>query len=149
MWTAWDLARGAVEVRGVLDSVVVVIDPVTNPDGRDRYVQWFHSVMSATPNANPQAREHDEPWPGGRFNHYYFDLNRETKLLRCSSSEPSHQARYPSSHPVSQLPLYPTDRLRAFIRLMAGALLAGFVVKPSGLFDDVRRIAPTRGEGQG
>ncbi len=77
MWTAWDLARGAPEVRGVLDSVVVVMDPVSNPDGRDRYVQWFHSVMSASPNANPQAREHDEPWPGGRFNHYYFDLNRD------------------------------------------------------------------------
>ncbi|HYJ78278.1 MAG TPA: M14 metallopeptidase family protein, partial [Longimicrobiaceae bacterium] len=77
MWTAWDLARGAPEVRGVLDSVVVVIDPVTNPDGRDRYVNWYRSVRGERPNPNPQSREHREPWPGGRFNHYLFDLNRD------------------------------------------------------------------------
>lgn len=77
LWTAWDLARDAAEVRGVLDSLVVIIDPVTNPDGRDRYVNWFQSVVGAAPNVNPQAREHREPWPGGRFNHYLFDLNRD------------------------------------------------------------------------
>ncbi len=77
MWTAWDLARGAAEVRGVLDSVVVIIDPVTNPDGRDRYVSWYRSVRGARPNPDPQSREHREPWPGGRFNHYLFDLNRD------------------------------------------------------------------------
>jgi hypothetical protein len=77
MWTAWDLAREAPEVRGVLDSLVVIIDPVTNPDGRDRYVQWFTSVVGAAPNPNPESREHQEPWPGGRFNHYLFDLNRD------------------------------------------------------------------------
>jgi hypothetical protein len=77
LWTAWDLARDSEEVRGVLDSLVVVIDPVANPDGRDRYVHWFHSVRGERPNPNPQAREHREPWPGGRFNHYLFDLNRD------------------------------------------------------------------------
>ncbi|HEU4559964.1 MAG TPA: M14 family zinc carboxypeptidase, partial [Longimicrobium sp.] len=77
MWTAYDLARGAAEVRGVLDSVVVIIDPVTNPDGRDRYVSWYRSVRGARPNPDPQSREHREPWPGGRFNHYLFDLNRD------------------------------------------------------------------------
>ena len=77
MWTAWDLAREAPEVRGVLDSVVVVMDPVTNPDGRDRYVGWFRSVRGVRPDPDPQAREHREPWPGGRFNHYLFDLNRD------------------------------------------------------------------------
>ncbi|MDP9349125.1 MAG: zinc carboxypeptidase, partial [Gemmatimonadota bacterium] len=77
LWTAWDLARGAPEVAGVLDSVVVLMDPVANPDGRDRYVQWFNSVVGERPNPSPQAREHREPWPGGRFNHYYFDLNRD------------------------------------------------------------------------
>lgn len=77
MWTAWDLAREAPEVAGVLDSLVVIIDPAANPDGRDRYVQWFNSVVGARPNPSPQAREHREPWPGGRFNHYLFDLNRD------------------------------------------------------------------------
>ncbi len=77
LWTAYDLARGASDVRGVLDSVVVIIDPVVNPDGRDRYVNWYRSVRGEKPNPDPQSREHREPWPGGRFNHYLFDLNRD------------------------------------------------------------------------
>jgi hypothetical protein len=76
-WTAWDLARGAPEVAGVLDSAVVVIDPVANPDGRDRYVQWYRSVAGDLPNPDPRVREHREPWPGGRYNHFLFDLNRD------------------------------------------------------------------------
>lgn len=60
-----------------LQDVVVVIDPCMNPDGRDRYVHWYRETAGETPNPNPEAREHDEPWPGGRTNHYYFDLNRD------------------------------------------------------------------------
>ena len=77
MWTAWDLARGAEAVRGVLDSLVVVLDPVVNPDGRDRYVNFYRGARGAVPNPDPQSREHQEPRPGGRTNHYYFDLNRD------------------------------------------------------------------------
>ena len=60
-----------------LQNTVVVIDPCLNPDGRDRYVNWFTSVVGAQPNPNLDAREHSEPWPGGRSNHYNFDLNRD------------------------------------------------------------------------
>jgi hypothetical protein len=60
-----------------LKNTVVVIDPCLNPDGRDRYVNFYNSVKGAKPDANPSAREHSEPWPGGRVNHYYFDLNRD------------------------------------------------------------------------
>jgi hypothetical protein len=60
-----------------LKNTVVVIDPCLNPDGRDRYVNYFNSVVGKTPNADPTSREHIEPWPGGRPNHYYFDLNRD------------------------------------------------------------------------
>lgn len=77
MWTAWDLAAGRESVAGVLDSVVVVIDPAVNPDGRDRYVDWYRRARAHPANANPEAREHWEPWPGGRTNHYLFDLNRD------------------------------------------------------------------------
>ncbi|MFP4235204.1 MAG: hypothetical protein ACLFUG_09760, partial [Nitriliruptoraceae bacterium] len=48
-----------------------------NPDGRERYVQGYRQRRGAQPNPDPDAREHDEPWPGGRFNHYLFDLNRD------------------------------------------------------------------------
>jgi hypothetical protein len=60
-----------------LSKAVVVIDPCINPDGRDRYVNWQNGVSGTRPDADPQTREHREPWPGGRVNHYYFDLNRD------------------------------------------------------------------------
>jgi hypothetical protein len=77
MWTAWDLLRGTTESAAILDSLVVVLDPVVNPDGRDRYVEWYRSVAGATPNPDPRSREHREPWPTGRYNHYLVDLNRD------------------------------------------------------------------------
>jgi hypothetical protein len=60
-----------------LQNTVVIIDPCLNPDGRDRYVNWFNSIVGKNPNPNPEAREHYEPWPTGRVNHYNFDLNRD------------------------------------------------------------------------
>src|SRR5215208_1181585 len=53
-----------------LQNTVVVIDPCINPDGRDRYVNWFNSITGAKYNPSLDAREHREPWPGGRTNHY-------------------------------------------------------------------------------
>lgn len=60
-----------------LSNTIVVIDPCVNPDGRDRYVNWYNSVAGVKPNPDPTSREHSEPWPGGRSNHYNFDLNRD------------------------------------------------------------------------
>ncbi|MCC8424404.1 M14 family metallopeptidase [Mucilaginibacter sp. UR6-11] len=60
-----------------LANTVVVIDPCLNPDGHERYVNFYNSVKGAVPDPDPAAREHAEPWPGGRVNHYYFDLNRD------------------------------------------------------------------------
>ncbi len=77
LWTAWDLAGGDPEAARVLDSLVVLIDPVANPDGRDRYVNWYRTVRGDAPNPEPAAAEHAPPWPGGRGNHYLFDLNRD------------------------------------------------------------------------
>ena len=60
-----------------LKNTVVIIDPCINPDGRDRYVNWFNSIGGRNADPQPFVREHSEPWPGGRSNHYYFDLNRD------------------------------------------------------------------------
>jgi len=60
-----------------LKNTVVIIDPCVNPDGRDRYVNWFNSIAGANYDPRLDAREHREPWPGGRTNHYNFDLNRD------------------------------------------------------------------------
>jgi hypothetical protein len=60
-----------------LENTVVIMDPCINPDGRDRYANWINQVIGTTPNPSTDAKEHNEPWPGGRPNHYYFDLNRD------------------------------------------------------------------------
>jgi hypothetical protein len=62
---------------GWLQNTVVLLDPLLNPDGRERYVQWYKQTAGADINPRPEARTHHEPWPGGRSNHYYFDLNRD------------------------------------------------------------------------
>ncbi|MEK6254986.1 MAG: M14 family zinc carboxypeptidase, partial [Gemmatimonadales bacterium] len=77
LWTAYDLAVEAEGAEGILDSLVVVIDPMANPDGRDRYVQWYRGTRGVRPNPEAASREHNPPWPGGRYNHYLFDLNRD------------------------------------------------------------------------
>ncbi len=60
-----------------LKNVVVIMDPSVNPDGRDRYVNWYNQVKASPYNSSLDATEHHEPWPGGRPNHYLFDLNRD------------------------------------------------------------------------
>jgi hypothetical protein len=60
-----------------LENTVVIMDPCINPDGRDRYVNWYNQVKSTPFNTSQDAKEHQEPWPGGRANHYLFDLNRD------------------------------------------------------------------------
>lgn len=60
-----------------LSHTVVIIDPCVNPDGRDRYANWYNRVKATPYNADQDAAEHHEPWPGGRPNHYLFDLNRD------------------------------------------------------------------------
>jgi len=78
MWTLFDMVDPAnTKTKEWLKNSVVVIDPCLNPDGRDRYVNFYNSVRGMAPDASPNSREHLEPWPGGRVNHYYFDLNRD------------------------------------------------------------------------
>lgn len=60
-----------------LNNIVVIMTPCLNPDGRDRYVNWYNSIVGKKFNSDPQSREHGEPWPQGRSNHYNFDLNRD------------------------------------------------------------------------
>lgn len=78
MLTLYELVNPANnKTKEWLKNTVVVIDPCINPDGRDRYVNWFNSVVGKNFNPHLEAREHREPWPGGRTNHYNFDLNRD------------------------------------------------------------------------
>ena len=65
------------ERKDLLKNTVVIIDPCINPDGRDRYVNWYNETASQPYDIDRKASEHHEPWPGGRPNHYLFDLNRD------------------------------------------------------------------------
>ncbi len=78
MQTAYRLVAGTdSETKNMLQNSVVIIDPMINPDGRDRYVYWYKSSQANILNTNYEDLEHDEIWPGGRTNHYWFDLNRD------------------------------------------------------------------------
>src|SRR5688572_15297410 len=70
-------ASGDPEVAGWLERAVVIVDPLLNPDGHERYAAWFRSVAGPVPDPDPEAREHRPPWPSGRTNHWYADLNRD------------------------------------------------------------------------
>lgn len=84
---AWHLATSSdPEVVERLDDVVVLIDPSLNPDGMGRYAAWATSRRSETPVADEAHQEHDQPWPSGRGNHYWFDLNRDWLLLQHPAS---------------------------------------------------------------
>ncbi len=78
MRTLYELVRpDNAESKVWLENTVVIMDPMLNPDGRERYVTWFQQMQGAEINPKIEAREHHEPWPGGRSNHYMFDLNRD------------------------------------------------------------------------
>ncbi|CAN5855830.1 M14 family zinc carboxypeptidase [soil metagenome] len=70
-------ARGNADVDVTLRDALVIIDPMQNPDGRQRFVTSNLLGRALEPDPNPQSAEHDEPWPGGRSNHYLFDMNRD------------------------------------------------------------------------
>jgi hypothetical protein len=78
MQVAYELAASEdPKVKEWLDNAVVIIDPLENPDGRERYVQFYRTAQGAEPRGDRFSAEHDEHWPGGRYNHYLFDLNRD------------------------------------------------------------------------
>ena len=68
------------DVTDLLDEVVVLVDPMQNPDGRHRFLQQIAEHRATTPNVDDQSLMHTGYWPGGRTNHYLFDLNRDWTL---------------------------------------------------------------------
>ncbi len=64
-------------VDEVLKNFVIIMAPCYNPDGRDRFANWVNGNRGYNPTSDTDDLEHNEPWPGGRTNHYWFDLNRD------------------------------------------------------------------------
>jgi Zinc carboxypeptidase len=76
--TLYEIAKpGNKKIQSFLENTVVIIDPCINPDGYSRYSHWQWNVNNKIVNPNSATLEHNEPWPGGRVNHYLFDLNRD------------------------------------------------------------------------
>jgi len=75
---AWYLAYSEDEqVRAWLDEMVIVMEPIINPDGGARFAHWVNMHKGRNPSADPNDREHNEGWPYGRTSYYWFDLNRD------------------------------------------------------------------------
>jgi zinc carboxypeptidase len=91
MLTAYHLvaSRNDKLVDEILANVLVILDPAQNPDGRARFVHNFEIAEGLKADPSQLAAEHNEPWPGGRTNHYYFDLNRDWFAM----SQPETQGR--------------------------------------------------------
>jgi hypothetical protein len=94
MLTAYHLlaAKNDRMVDAIFAKDLVIIDPLQNPDGRARFVQNFEIAKGVAPDSDPFAAEHNEPWPGGRTNHYYIDMNRDWFAL----SQPETKGRVKS-----------------------------------------------------
>lgn len=81
--TVYHLAAGTgPEIEAMLQNTIILVDPMINPDGCMRFSSWVNSRKSKNVVADPNNHEQNEPWPKGRTNHYWFDLNRDWILLQ-------------------------------------------------------------------
>ena len=86
-------AQGA-KIDALLENTVILFDPSFNPDGLQRFAYWANTNKSININADPQDREYSEVWPGGRTNHYWFDMNRDWLPVQL----PESRARIKTFH---------------------------------------------------
>lgn len=82
------------KIEKTLDNTVILLDPAFNPDGLQRFAYWANTNKSENINPDPQDREYSEVWPGGRTNHYWFDMNRDWLPVQL----PESQARIATFH---------------------------------------------------
>ncbi|WP_418603264.1 M14 family metallopeptidase [Hwangdonia sp.] len=81
-------------INELLDNTVVLLDPCLNPDGLQRFAYWANTNKNINLNPDPNDREYSEVWPGGRTNHYWFDMNRDWLPVQL----PESRARIESFH---------------------------------------------------
>jgi hypothetical protein len=91
---AYHFAAAKGQMNTYLQNTVILFDPCYNPDGMQRFSGWVNSRKSKSISPDPNDSEHNEAWPGGRYNHYWFDLNRDWLV----GQHPESQARIRSFH---------------------------------------------------
>jgi hypothetical protein len=82
------------QISSYLEHVVILLDPSFNPDGLQRFAYWANTNKSRNLNPDTNEREYHEVWPGGRTNHYWFDVNRDWLPVQL----PESQARIETFH---------------------------------------------------
>jgi len=75
------------EITDILNNTIILLDPSINPDGYSRFEQWVNQYKSHISITDPDNIEHNESWPRGRTNHYWFDLNRDWLPLQHPESK--------------------------------------------------------------
>lgn len=75
------------EIENYLNNTIILLDPCFNPDGMQRFSSWVNSRKSQVISTDPNDAEHNEAWPGGRYNHYWFDLNRDWLVAQHPESK--------------------------------------------------------------
>ena len=75
------------ELEKTLDNTIILLDPCFNPDGLQRFSSWVNSSKSTNLVTDPNDREFNEMWPRGRFNHYWFDMNRDWLPVQLPESQ--------------------------------------------------------------
>jgi hypothetical protein len=113
-------------VAQILAETIVIIDPAQNPDGRARFIHSNSEATGLDAQADRSTAEHDQPWPGGRFNHYLMDMNRDWFALtqpetrgRVAALQEWHPVVFVDSHEMGGDETYffppPADPLNPFI----------------------------------
>ena len=93
MIVAYYLAASTDEkMTELLANTIIVLEPSSNPDGMDRFVNWVSTYRNSTDNADANHIEHHQGWVSGRTNHFWFDLNRDWLLL--AQQESQHRLKY-------------------------------------------------------
>jgi len=82
------------KIDAILDNTIILFDPSFNPDGLQRFAYWANTNRSQNLNPDPNDREYSEVWPGGRTNHYWFDMNRDWLPVQL----PESRARIKTFH---------------------------------------------------
>lgn len=87
-------AAQGTKIDQLLNRTIILFDPSFNPDGLQRFAYWANIHKSKNVNPDPNDREYNEVWPGGRTNHYWFDMNRDWLPVQL----PESRARIKSFH---------------------------------------------------
>jgi Zinc carboxypeptidase len=106
-------AKDDSRIKAALEQTVAIINPLQNPDGRERFISGTIAARGLETDPDPASAEHDQPWPGGRFNHYLFDLNRDW-FIQTQPETRAHAAAIQQWRPTVMVDAHEMGRHQTF-----------------------------------